>query len=136
MVIDASVLVKWFVAEADSDRALELRDRHVNGEVQLAAPSLIVYEALNALRYSGLFSASELKDAAAAINSYGLVLYRPEKEAAELAVEAAEKNDLTVYDGSYLGLALKLGVGFVTADRALLGRLTGDYARIARQLGA
>jgi len=136
VVIDASVLVKWFVSEPDSDKAIALRDRHVNGELQLAAPSLIVYEALNALRYSGLFSTSELKDVAAAIQSYGLSLYGPDKEGAEMAVEAAQANGLTVYDGSYLGLAKKLEADFVTADKALLGRLVGDYAKLARQLGA
>jgi predicted nucleic acid-binding protein len=108
---------------------------HVNGELQLAAPSLIVYEALNALRYTGLFSVQELKDAAASIQNYGLSLYGLEREAAELAVEAAERNDLTVYDGSYLGLAMRLKVDFITADKALIGRLTGDYAKITKRLG-
>ncbi len=51
-----------------------------------------------------------------------------------MAVEAAEENDVTVYDGSYLGLAKKLGVDFVTADKALVGRLAGDYAERAKLL--
>ena len=136
MVIDASVLVKWFLGEADSGLALRLRDRHVNGEIQLAAPSLIVYETLNALRYSGAFAADQLKDAAAAIQNYGLALYGPDGEIVRLAVEASEENDLTIYDGSYLGLAKKLGADFVTADRALVGRLAGDYAEIAKLLEA
>ncbi|MGI0078841.1 MAG: hypothetical protein ACRECH_04385 [Nitrososphaerales archaeon] len=46
-MIDASVLVKWYVQEADSDRTLLLRDKHVNGELQLC-PALISYETLNA----------------------------------------------------------------------------------------
>jgi predicted nucleic acid-binding protein len=135
-VIDASVLVKWFVKEPDSDKALALRDRHVNGDLRLAAPSLIVCETLNALRYTRLFSTRELKDASAAIQSYGLSLHGPERQTAELAIEAAEENDVTIYDGSYLGLAMELGTDFITADKELVARLRGDYIKITKQLDA
>jgi len=30
-VVDASVAAKWFVPEADSDKAVTLRNRHVEG---------------------------------------------------------------------------------------------------------
>lgn len=80
----------------------------MNGEIQLAAPSLIAYEALNALRYTGLFSVAELKDAAGSIRNYGLSLHELDKETGDYTLEAAEKNGITVYDGSYLGLAMKL----------------------------
>jgi predicted nucleic acid-binding protein len=52
IVVDASVAVKWFVEEEFSDLALKLRDMHVNGLVDLVAPSLMPYEVLNALKYS------------------------------------------------------------------------------------
>lgn len=135
-VIDASVLVKWFVEEPDSDKALLLRDDYINGALQLAAPSLIVYETLNALRYTHLFSTRELKEAATTIQNYGLSLHGPERGSIEPAIEAAEKNDLTVYDGSYLGLAMELGADFITADKALIDRLQGDYAKIAKELSS
>jgi predicted nucleic acid-binding protein len=133
-VIDASILVKWYVQEADSDKALLLRDKHVNGELQLAAPFLIFHEALNALKYTGLFSSKELKDIAFSIQNYGISLYAPERKTAELTLEAAEKNDITVYDGSYLGLAMKLGTEFITADKKLVDRLTQDYVKHVRLL--
>jgi predicted nucleic acid-binding protein len=134
-VVDASVLVKWFIRETDSDRALKLRDRHVNGEIQLAAPALILYEVLNALKYSGLFSVRELKGVSAAIQNYGLALYPLENKNAGFTLEAAERNDITAYDASYLGLAMDLGSEFITADRELLSKLRGEYAKIATLLG-
>ena len=48
IVIDASILMKWYVLEADSVKGLVLREKHVNGEIQLAASILISYETLNA----------------------------------------------------------------------------------------
>ncbi|MDJ0272650.1 MAG: type II toxin-antitoxin system VapC family toxin [Candidatus Caldarchaeum sp.] len=52
IVIDASVAVKWFNKEEYSDDADRLKDAHVRGRIRLAAPELLLYEVLNALRYN------------------------------------------------------------------------------------
>jgi predicted nucleic acid-binding protein len=126
--------VKWYISETDSEKALGLRNRHVNGELRLSAPTLIVYETLNALRYSNRFSAKQLKDIAISMRGYGLSLYGFAERVAELTIEAALKNDITIYDASYLALAQSLGVHLITADRRLVDCLTGNYAGIAKQL--
>ncbi|MEM2082365.1 MAG: type II toxin-antitoxin system VapC family toxin [Candidatus Bathyarchaeia archaeon] len=56
IVVDASVLVKWFVDEEGSREALAIRRRYVEGEVEIVARELIIFETLNALRYKGGFS--------------------------------------------------------------------------------
>jgi predicted nucleic acid-binding protein len=134
IVIDASVLVKWYVREVHSDKALVLRDKHINGELELAAPVLISYETLNALKYTGLFSNKEIKQIAASIQNYGISLHGLEGKTTELTLDAVEKNDITVYDGAYLGLAMNLGAEFITADQKLIDRLKGDYAKIVKLL--
>lgn len=134
IVIDASVLVKWYVQETHSGKAIRLRDRHVNGEIELAAPFLIFYETLNALKYTGLFSTKELKEIALSIRNYGIKLFAPEKKAIEFALEAAQNHKLTIYDGSYLGLAMSLGAEFITADQKLIDQLSGDYSKAVRHL--
>jgi predicted nucleic acid-binding protein len=134
VVIDASVLVKWFVQELDSDRALVLRDKHVNGEIELAAPILILYETLNALRYTGLFSSRQLKEIAVSIQNYGISFFGLEGKTGELTLDAVEENDLTIYDGAYLGLAMNLEAELVTADHKLVARLGKDYAKRVKLL--
>ncbi len=52
-VVDASVVVKWLVEEEGSERALRLRDRYIDGKIEIIAPELITFEVLNALRYEG-----------------------------------------------------------------------------------
>ena len=37
LVIDASTAAKWFLEEEDSDRALSLRDAHIDGRIELTA---------------------------------------------------------------------------------------------------
>jgi len=38
IVVDASVVVKWFVEEEGSEEALKLRDGYIDGEVEIAVP--------------------------------------------------------------------------------------------------
>ena len=53
-VVDASVLVKWFLyqQEVDRDRALALRDLHIAGRSTIIIPQLALLEVLNAVRFS------------------------------------------------------------------------------------
>ena len=39
VVVDASVIVKWFVEEEGSDKSLKLRDRYIEGEIRIIAPN-------------------------------------------------------------------------------------------------
>ena len=48
-VIDSSVTVKWVLAEADSDKALRLRDALRNSVHELLSPDIFAVEAAHAL---------------------------------------------------------------------------------------
>ena len=130
VVSDASVIVKWFIEEEHSDKALKLRDMHVNGEVSVAAPELMPFEVLNALKYSGLFELDELKAAAISLSSYGIELYSLKGELAERAVEIAVEKDITVYDAVYLALANELSTVLYTADEKLIRKVGREYGDI------
>ena len=131
VVVDASVVVKWFIEEKHSDKALELRDRYINLEIELLAPELLPYEVLNALRYSKLFTSQEMKNIAQAINLYGFKLYPLIGELAELTIEVAYANNLTIYDASYLALAIKNKTMVYTADKKLA---ENEYAVDIREI--
>ena len=49
-VVDASVVVKWFVSEDNTPESLSLRDAFVGNQIDLFAPSLMPFEVVNALR--------------------------------------------------------------------------------------
>lgn len=71
VVVDASIVVKWFLEEEFSDRALRLRDDYINRVIVIIVPSLLEYEVLNALRYSGVYDINELEEIGKALNKYG-----------------------------------------------------------------
>jgi len=70
VVLDASVVAKWYLKEKYSEQALKIRDDYISGRITIAVPSLLDYEVLNALKYSGVYSEQELKDIARSLNKY------------------------------------------------------------------
>ena len=130
IVVDASVVVKWFLAEEDSEKALKLRDDHVSHKVILSAPTLMIYEVLNALKYSKVYSGEELSLIAKSLNGYGFKLYQLEGNLKERTIKTAAKHDLTIYDASYIALAEHLNTKLYTADNELAEKVPENVATI------
>jgi len=120
IVVDASVVVKWFVEEKYSKEALIIRDSFIEGLVDIVAPSLLYFEVLNALKYSGAFGEDELKKVARILEDYQFTIYELEGAYAEKAVEMAMRKGITIYDASYVALALIEEADLYTADEKLL----------------
>jgi len=127
IVTDASVIVKWFVDEVDSEKARKLRDEYINGSIEIVVPELMPYEVLNALKYTRLFTAEELIMIAKSLSLYGFKLYTLTGKLAEKTVEIAVQKDITIYDASYIALAKELNVKLYTSDVKLMERVDLDY---------
>ncbi len=125
-VVDSSVVVKWFLFEASSDKAVELRDEFATGRLELAVPSLLFYEVMNALRFSGSFTRPELITAARALSRYRFDVWRPRGKLLEISTELSVERDLTVYDSCYVALARRTNSKVVTEDGELLGKFPSD----------
>jgi len=41
VVVDTSVLIKWFKQEKDTDKALEIRRVYLDEEIEIAIPDLV-----------------------------------------------------------------------------------------------
>lgn len=120
IVVDASVVVKWFLEEEYSDKALMLRNDYVRGLFDIVAPALLEYEVLNALKYSGVYSLEELLMIGDAINKYGFITYELENNYKKLTIKISENSGLTIYDASYVALAKHLNTKLYTADNEII----------------
>ncbi|MCD6444715.1 type II toxin-antitoxin system VapC family toxin [Candidatus Bathyarchaeota archaeon] len=134
VVVDASIVVKWFVEEEGSDKALRLRDKYIDGEISIIAPELIIFEVLNALYYKRLFSESEMKEISEALEAYSFTLYSLKGEYAEKTVETAVENGITIYDASYVALAMIRDTYLYTADEKLIEKLKGEYLKHVKSI--
>jgi predicted nucleic acid-binding protein len=126
-VVDASVAVKWFVAETDFLVADDL-----SASNHRLAPRLIMTEVANTLArkaMAGLMSAAE-----ACVYLRSLPHYFGGFLAVDELIEPALKNACAIrhpiYDLIYLEAARHLDAQLVTADRGFIAKIAGtDFAR-------
>ena len=123
VVLDASVVVKWFVKEKYTDAALKAREDYAAGRTDIWSTQFLPFEVLNALRYNPSFGLDELKKAAGALERYRLALNPVLGELAEASVSDAVNFGITFYDAACLSLARMLGRKMYTADERLLAKL-------------
>jgi len=123
VVVDASVIAKWFVDEPHSDRSLMLRDDHTDLRLRIVVPCIARYEVLNALKYSGGFGAQELVKVANILEGYQFIEVPLDGSYAEETVRISMDYGLTVYDASYPAVGKVRGLPVFTADERLLERL-------------
>ena len=120
-VIDASVAIKWVIAETGTEQALRLL-RH-----ELCAPDLLVAECANILWRKarlGEISAREASLAARLLERAEIDLI-PMRRLLDRALALAVALDHPAYDAVYLALVESTGRAFVTADARLLRKLEG-----------
>jgi len=118
-VADASVIVKWFLNEADSEQALRYRDEHINGQTLLVVPELAFVEVLNVLRYKSK-KEDQLKESIQALFDIQLCVQRLNTTLLEKTLLLALKYDLSIYDALYAATAAFHDAPLITADKALL----------------
>ena len=115
LVVDASVSVKWLVAEEDFEAAREL----ATGRYDLHAPRLMAAELANALWSKARRGQIEHDEAGAMMASVPRmpVQWHADETVGADAIRIALAFDRPVYDFMYLALAHRIGATVVTADR-------------------
>ena len=121
-VIDASVLVKFFIPEILSEKAEELNARSMEGDLRLLAPDLIFAEVGNILwkkhRRKEL-SRAEAEEIVDAVVSLPMEI-ETSKALLPFAVDLGLAYGITVYDAIYVSLAKIHQTVLVTADKKLV----------------
>jgi len=135
IILDSSVVVKWFSEEEYTEKALAIRERIRMGEERVVVPDLLLYELANALKYNPSFDANDVSDALTSIFDMDLEIVTPIPEIINLAVALAFDYNITVYDAFYIALAKDLELTFITADRRLCERVRGlDYVEFIGEM--
>lgn len=122
-VLDASAILKWFLKEKDTNKAIAFKESFVKGEIDLIEPDLLLYEFVNGLRYQKNIAQRDIEEAVEGLFDLGLSFVTPKLSLLKMANLFALKNDITVYDACYIVLAKETNCQFVTADEKLFGKL-------------
>ena len=119
LIVDASVVVKWFTKEEDKEKAVKIRDDFVNGNIEIVFPDLILYEIANALRYNPNFNSDDVNSAIESLLDMEIDIVVPQSSTLKKAIEISFERNLTIYDSFYIALASEIDYGFVTSDEQL-----------------
>lgn len=123
ILIDSSVLIKWFIHEEDSNEALKLRDAFLAGNVNLVMPELAIYEISNALRFSKLFLGEEVKRCVRALLTLDVEVLTFDFHFLEEAIDLSIDKQLAIYDAYFVACAKNNDLTFVTADTRALKKI-------------
>ncbi|MEW6482686.1 MAG: type II toxin-antitoxin system VapC family toxin [bacterium] len=118
-ILDASVIVKWFIEEDDTKKAKALMDGHIRGRFVLIMPGLLIYEVSNVLKMSGGFSEDEIHESIQRLYDLGLEIVAPLPNIVHPPIALMFKRKISFYDAFYVSLADMLGFEFITADERL-----------------
>ena len=121
-VVDASVIVKWYVPEPGSETAAAV----MRSGATLLAPDLVVAEVGNVLWKKVRRGELETEDATDLADRMAVGLPAALRSSQPLlrdAVELATAYDRTVYDALYIVLAVREGATLLTADDRLIRAL-------------
>ncbi|MBI5303269.1 MAG: type II toxin-antitoxin system VapC family toxin [Chloroflexi bacterium] len=124
LLLDSSVLVKWqYRLEQDAAIALELRARHLRGELELQLADVSFYEFANALFYLRLYTTEEIIQSVHTVLAMELRVYQFDLFALRAALELCAHKGIAIYDAYLVALAQRENLVLVTADEKLLRKL-------------
>ena len=129
VVLDASVVLKWFHSEGDGhlEDALKLRAQFEAGELRVLAPQLLWLEMLNVAARRWGWPQAQLGQLAGTLEQLGFELLEPELP--RVARWAA--TGLTAYDAAYVAVAEQAGAQLITDDE----QIVAAAPKIATALG-
>jgi predicted nucleic acid-binding protein len=126
LVLDASVVLKWFAGEgeAGSAQAQTVRGQYEAGALLVLVPSLMFLEMINVAGRRWLWGESQLLELAGALDDLGFDIAEPDLR----SVAAWTARGLSAYDSAYVALAEERGLQLLTDDEQVLG-VAGVLAR-------
>lgn len=134
LVLDTSVVAKWFLPEPLSAEADSVLEDVRLGKSHLASPDLIVYEFANILWQRQKKNEISSRQAAAIMSDFERLPIRlvPADALGSEALRIAGKTGCTAYDGAFVALASGLDCTLVTADQRFVRLMAGT--KFAKQV--
>ena len=134
IILDTSVVLKWFVDETGSEAARGYLNDFIEGKKQILIPTLLFYELGNAC----LCNSIPVQDVSKIMEHLQSLPFEIEDigySAFRKVYQNAADYKLSYYDASYVTLMQKHDCELVTADKKLLDKLKKSFEKI-RFLGS
>lgn len=118
VVIDSSVVFKWFSTDKESnvDSAIQLLEAHRSKREIIIVPDLIVYEVANAWATKSELTENRIKLHIQDLEAAKLQFVSLDFNLVQKTVKFSKKYRVSVYDAIYAILASEKGCDLITAD--------------------
>ena len=129
IILDSSVIAKWFFPEESGQLALKIKDDFTTNVTSISAPLLLYWEINNLLKTATKRSRITAKSAVSVYEAFlklNFIVYSSEELMAE-TLKIAIRFDISSYDASYVALAEYLQKPFFTADQKLLSKVISNF---------
>ncbi|GEM_PF-1197131 len=122
VVLDASVVLKWFSPENEEnvDLALDVYKSIVGGSLGAMAPTLLVWEVINVLAMKKKLDFKLLLKVVEKIANCGIIFVEVDIRKAKEVLDIMKESRFASYDCLYLWLAKEKSVPLLTEDSFLL----------------
>lgn len=122
VVLDASVVAKWFFEEEQTKIAINLLEQHKTEKLKINEPMLLFFEigniSINKLRENSNSQTDYNQNLSDLIKTQ-INFIEPNETTLQLTFKLAQKYKITFYDATYVALAQTLDCQFITADKKL-----------------
>lgn len=124
LILDASVIVKWVLPEKDSEAALQIREKFVQGLEHIIVPPLLFYEVLSACCAKEDVTTEMIESYTQNIFLCRFEVYPISENDMVSCAKIARDYGVSVYDAAYVALAEKLKCPLVTADEKFAKKMS------------
>lgn len=132
IVLDTSVALKWFLKKNESYRehALQILDDMMRGPREVIIPDLLLYEIGNRLRTDADVKFSQRAEHLLSLWDLPFLIVPIKKSLILLALEYADRHQITYYDALFVVTAFTTDCHLYTADEKLLQKVASlPYVR-------
>lgn len=133
MILDTSVVIKWFYEEAETEHALRFFDRVAQHQVRAIIPDLLFYEFANTLKTKGKVGRPDIEEALRTLHELPWIIVEPNPHFMSHALQVAEQYSISVYDASFVALAFEWDVPLITADERLVRTVGAPRVNLLRE---
>ena len=124
--LDTSVLLHWFSqpSEQDTERALRLRQEHLDQSIELVVLDQAIYELIHVLKESRHFNSELLETALASLEYMHITIAPYSYDLVNKAAKIAFEHDISTFAAGAVALSAQLRCQMVTADELVYRKIS------------
>ena len=132
VVLDASVVYKWFVDEKPqilTTTARKIRKSFVEGKQEVTAPDILLYELANAFAFKTNLEPHDILKFWTKLAQFNILIVSPSLEFMQKAILFSKRYKVSVYDSCYAVLAFENKCNLITADEKFVKQVNLPFVK-------